>query len=177
MASSRRADGVALPQCCVYPPRRDGWSAWGLRGDRADRRCARHGPRMVSVRPRAARRRSRSRLARIRRSRRTPRQSPTIFGAPRDWRRCARPAREQHAAVAVPDHAMVEGMKRSPNRGISAAPEGGAALAAIKRLVNDRLIRRDGIVVLFNTGGLWKLMCSVPRQRETPLASSTHASN
>ena len=63
------------------------------------------------------------------------------------------------AAVAVPDHAMVEGMKEiGHTEGISAAPEGGAALAAIKRLVSDRLIRRDDVVVLFNTGGALKYL-------------------
>ena len=60
-------------------------------------------------------------------------------------------------AVAVPDEAMVEGCARSAApKAISAAPEGGAALAAIKRLVADRLIRRDDVVVLFNTGGALK---------------------
>ena len=62
-------------------------------------------------------------------------------------------------AVAVPDHAMVEGMKEIGHaEGISAAPEGGAALAAVKRLINDRLIRRDDVVVLFNTGGALKYL-------------------
>jgi len=62
-------------------------------------------------------------------------------------------------AVAVPDDAMVEGMREiGRTEGISAAPEGGAALAAIKRLVDDRLIRRDHAVVLFNTGGALKYL-------------------
>ncbi len=54
---------------------------------------------------------------------------------------------------------MVEGMNEiGRTEGISAAPEGGAALAAIKRLVADRLIRRDDVVVLFNTGGALKYL-------------------
>jgi threonine synthase len=62
-------------------------------------------------------------------------------------------------AVAVPDRAMVEGMREiGQAEGISAAPEGGAALAAVKRLVADRLIRRDDVVVLFNTGGALKYL-------------------
>ena len=57
-------------------------------------------------------------------------------------------------ALAVPDAAMIDGMLDLGRlEGISAAPEGGAALAAVKRLVDDRLITRDDTVVLFNTGG------------------------
>jgi threonine synthase len=62
-------------------------------------------------------------------------------------------------AVAVPDSEMVDGMREiGETEGVSAAPEGGAALAAIKRLVRDRLIRRDDRVVLFNTGGALKYL-------------------
>jgi threonine synthase len=62
-------------------------------------------------------------------------------------------------AVAVPDKAMVEGMREiGQAEGVSAAPEGGAALAAIKRLVADRLIRPHHVVVLFNTGGALKYL-------------------
>jgi threonine synthase len=62
-------------------------------------------------------------------------------------------------ALAVPDRAMIDGMREiGHTEGVSAAPEGGAALAAIKRLVADRLIRRDDVVVLFNTGGALKYL-------------------
>jgi len=62
-------------------------------------------------------------------------------------------------AVAVPDSAMVEGMREiGQAEGVSAAPEGGAALAAIKRLIGDGMIRRDDTVVLFNTGGALKYL-------------------
>ena len=62
-------------------------------------------------------------------------------------------------AVAVPDSSMVDGMREiGHTEGISAAPEGGAALAAIKRLVADRRIRPDDVVVLFNTGGALKYL-------------------
>jgi threonine synthase len=40
--------------------------------------------------------------------------------------------------------------------GIFAAPEGGAGLAAIQKLVRRDLIRRDEHVVLFNTGSGYK---------------------
>jgi threonine synthase len=62
-------------------------------------------------------------------------------------------------AVAVSDEEMIHGMREiGQSEGVSAAPEGAAALAAIKRLVNDRLIRREHSVVLFNTGGALKYL-------------------
>ena len=44
--------------------------------------------------------------------------------------------------------------------GVSAAPEGGAALAALDRLIADQRIGRDEVVVLFNTGGALKYLGS-----------------
>ncbi|MCC7416031.1 MAG: threonine synthase [Acidobacteria bacterium] len=62
-------------------------------------------------------------------------------------------------AVAVPDDAMVEGMLRIGRlEGVSAAPEGGAALAAIERLLAAGTIRQSDSVVLFNTGGALKYL-------------------
>jgi len=62
-------------------------------------------------------------------------------------------------AVAVPDSAMIEGMLEIGKcEGISASPEGGAGLAAVRRLVADRLIKRSDSVVLFNTGGALKYL-------------------
>jgi threonine synthase len=62
-------------------------------------------------------------------------------------------------AVAVSDGEMIDGMREiGRSEGVSAAPEGGAALAAIKRLVAERMIRRDHSVVLFNTGGALKYL-------------------
>jgi threonine synthase len=62
-------------------------------------------------------------------------------------------------ALAVADRAMIDGMLEIGSCvGVSAAPEGGAALAAIKRLLDDRLIKRDDSVVLFNTGGALKYL-------------------
>ena len=62
-------------------------------------------------------------------------------------------------ALAVSDAAMVDGMKRiGATEGVSAAPEGGAALAAIERLVADGSIRPTDLVVLFNTGGALKYL-------------------
>jgi threonine synthase len=62
-------------------------------------------------------------------------------------------------AVAVRDADMVTGMRELGGReGISAAPEGGAALQAVKRLLHDGVMRRDESVVLFNTGGALKYL-------------------
>jgi threonine synthase len=62
-------------------------------------------------------------------------------------------------AVAVRDADMVTGMRELGGReGISAAPEGGAALQAVKLLLHDGVMRRDESVVLFNTGGALKYL-------------------
>ena len=62
-------------------------------------------------------------------------------------------------ALAVTDDDMVAAMRELGGReGISAAPEGGAALQAVKQLVADGRIRSDETVVLFNTGGALKYL-------------------
>ncbi len=62
-------------------------------------------------------------------------------------------------AVAVRDAAMVAGMLDiGKHEGVSAAPEGGAALAAIAGLVADGSIKPHETVVLFNTGGALKYL-------------------
>jgi threonine synthase len=62
-------------------------------------------------------------------------------------------------ALAVPDRSMVEGMLAiGKHEGVSAAPEGGAALVAIQRLVAEGSIKRHESVVLFNTGGALKYL-------------------
>ena len=63
------------------------------------------------------------------------------------------------AAIAVSDEAMVDAMRRiGAGEGVSAAPEGGAALVAIEQLVQAGRIRRADLVVLFNTGGALKYL-------------------
>ena len=48
---------------------------------------------------------------------------------------------------------MVQGMRDLGSReGISAAPEGGAALHAVKVLLRDGRMKPDDSVVVFNTG-------------------------
>jgi threonine synthase len=65
----------------------------------------------------------------------------------------------QGAAVAVGDAEMVTGMKDLGRlEGISAAPEGGAALHALRVLIDQRRIRPDDVVVVFNTGGALKYL-------------------
>jgi len=62
-------------------------------------------------------------------------------------------------ALSVSDAAMVDGMRRLGRlEGISAAPEGGATLAALDALVARGQVGRDERVVLFNTGGALKYL-------------------
>jgi threonine synthase len=63
------------------------------------------------------------------------------------------------AAVAVEDTDMVESMKELGGlEGISAAPEGGAALHALKVLIGQGRIQPDHTVIVFNTGGALKYL-------------------
>lgn len=62
-------------------------------------------------------------------------------------------------AVAVSDAQMVEDMKAIGSlEGVSAAPEGGAALSAIRVLTTSGRIKPHETVVLFNTGGALKYL-------------------
>ncbi|HEY2905466.1 MAG TPA: threonine synthase [Vicinamibacterales bacterium] len=62
-------------------------------------------------------------------------------------------------ALSVSDASMVEGMLAiGKHEGVSAAPEGGAALVAIQRLVETGTIKKRETVVLFNTGGALKYL-------------------
>ncbi len=62
-------------------------------------------------------------------------------------------------AVAVSDADMVRDMKAiGALEGVSAAPEGGATLSALRRLQADGLVKPDDTVVLFNTGGALKYL-------------------
>jgi threonine synthase len=62
-------------------------------------------------------------------------------------------------AIAVSDADMVADMKAlGALEGISAAPEGGAALTALKVLLKRGAIEPDETVVLFNTGGALKYL-------------------
>ena len=62
-------------------------------------------------------------------------------------------------ALAVADDDMLRGMRElGARQGISAAPEGGAALHAVKMLRADGRIKPDDTVVVFNTGGALKYL-------------------
>jgi threonine synthase len=62
-------------------------------------------------------------------------------------------------AVAVRDADMVRDMVEIGRfEGVSAAPEGGAALTAIRHLVKNGSIKPQETVVLFNTGGALKYL-------------------
>ena len=57
-------------------------------------------------------------------------------------------------AVAVDEESIEPAaLEMRTREGIDAGPEGGAALAALRRLQHDGAIRNGEIVVLFNTGG------------------------
>jgi threonine synthase len=58
---------------------------------------------------------------------------------------------------------MVQGMLEiGRTEGVSAAPEGGAALAAVEQLVQNGSIKPTETVVLFNTGGALKYLDVLP---------------
>jgi threonine synthase len=62
-------------------------------------------------------------------------------------------------ALAVSDDEMVGDMKAiGAFEGVSAAPEGGATLAALRKLQARGLVRPHETVVLFNTGGALKYL-------------------
>lgn len=62
-------------------------------------------------------------------------------------------------ALAVSDQSMVNGMLTiGATEGVSAAPEGGAALAALEQLLARSVIKPNESVVLFNTGGALKYL-------------------
>jgi len=63
------------------------------------------------------------------------------------------------AAVAVDDADMVTGMRDLGRlEGVSAAPEGGAALHALRVLIGQGRVKPHETVVLFNTGGALKYL-------------------
>ena len=63
------------------------------------------------------------------------------------------------AAVAVGDAEMVAGMRELGRlEGVSAAPEGGAGVEALRVLVGEGRIQAHETVVLFNTGGALKYL-------------------
>ncbi len=56
-------------------------------------------------------------------------------------------------AVAAPEEDLVAAVREiGAHEGVIAAPEGGATLVALRRLLDDGRIPRDARVVLFNTG-------------------------
>ena len=66
-------------------------------------------------------------------------------------------------ALAVSDADMVRDMRELGRKeGISAAPEGGAALTALKALLDRGDVKPNETVVLFNTGGALKYLDVLP---------------
>jgi threonine synthase len=72
-------------------------------------------------------------------------------------------------AIAVEDAALVAGMQEiGATEGISASPESGAALVALRRLVERQTVRPDDLVVLFSTGGGLKYLDLIVGPAGTP---------
>jgi threonine synthase len=68
-------------------------------------------------------------------------------------------------ALAVSDADMVRDMRELGSKeGISAAPEGGAALTALKHLIARGVVAPSDTVVLFNTGGALKYLDVLERR-------------
>ncbi len=66
-------------------------------------------------------------------------------------------------AVTVSDEEMVDGMvEMARMEGVFAAPEGGATLAAMRKLIDGGLISRDERVVLLVTGNAHKYLDMLP---------------
>jgi threonine synthase len=62
-------------------------------------------------------------------------------------------------AIAVSDADMVRDMRAlGAKEGISAAPEGGAALHALRVLLRESRVKPTDTVVVFNTGGALKYL-------------------
>jgi threonine synthase len=55
--------------------------------------------------------------------------------------------------VAVPDAELLDGARLMATlEGLDACPEGGAAVAAARRLIAGGIVSRDEPLVIFNTG-------------------------
>lgn len=66
-------------------------------------------------------------------------------------------------AVTVSDQEMVDGMvEMARSEGVFAAPEGGATLAALRKLIEDGMVKRDERVVLLVTGNAHKYLDVLP---------------
>lgn len=67
--------------------------------------------------------------------------------------------RSHGAAIAVSDKDILAAVRAwARQEGIFACPEGAATLAALPRLIESRVIGRDDVVVLFNTGSGMKYL-------------------
>ena len=58
-------------------------------------------------------------------------------------------------ALAVTDADLVKEQRYLGKKGIDAAPEGGATVAALRHLVSSGGVSKGEKVVLFNTGAGW----------------------
>ncbi len=66
-------------------------------------------------------------------------------------------------ALAVEDQDMIEGVKKlAKYEGLFVAPEGGALIAALPQLLDQKLIQQDDTVLLINTGSAYKYLENMP---------------
>ncbi|HUX06413.1 MAG TPA: threonine synthase [Acidobacteriota bacterium] len=66
-------------------------------------------------------------------------------------------------AVAVSDEAMLaDSWEIARKEGVLPAPEGGATLSALRKLLDDGRVTRDEEVVLYNTGSAYKYQDNMP---------------
>ena len=66
-------------------------------------------------------------------------------------------------ALAIDDLQMIEGVKMlAKHEGLFVAPEGGALLMALEKLLEQDVIRHEDRVLLINTGSAYKYLENIP---------------
>lgn len=68
-------------------------------------------------------------------------------------------------AIKIPDDEILRSLiEFKKQHGLLICPEGAAVWAALKKLVNDKLIRQDEKIVMLNTGSGYKYLSSLPTE-------------
>ena len=66
-------------------------------------------------------------------------------------------------ALAIEDQQMIEGVKMfAKHEGLFVAPEGGALLMSLKKLLEQGIIHREDKVLMINTGSAYKYLENIP---------------
>ena len=67
------------------------------------------------------------------------------------------------SALAVDDQQMIEGVKMlAKYEGLFVAPEGGALLMSLEKLLEQGVIKHEDKVLLINTGSAYKYLENIP---------------